>query len=152
MNTTLPLDPPSPHEPTDDPVAPSLTAYTEYLSKRRYSASTVRHHPRRVAHFATWAARCRLHSADCDERAVQRFLDEHPPGCRCSCPGPRPVRGLKAALSCLLIVWRTQGALAEAPTGTTPVDEALRRFNYHLERVRGLAPKTIGIWPLCPRP
>lgn len=37
---------------------------------------------------------------------------------------------------------RVNAVIAERVTGTTPVDEELRRFDEHMGRVRGPAPKT----------
>ena len=41
----------------------------------------------------------------------------------------------------LLVVLRVQGAIAQPPVSTTPVDEGLRRYDDHMDHVRGLAPK-----------
>lgn len=47
-----------------------------------------------------------------------------------------------AALGHLLTVLRAQSAIAQLAFGTTPVDEELRRYEDHMDHVRGFAPKT----------
>lgn len=42
----------------------------------------------------------------------------------------------------LLMVLRTLGVTAARSVGATPVDEELRRFDEHMDHVRGLAPRT----------
>jgi integrase/recombinase XerC len=42
----------------------------------------------------------------------------------------------------LLVLLRSKSVIAERRSGTTPVDEELRRFDDHMRNVRGLAPKT----------
>ena len=72
----------------------------------------------------------------------RRFLHEHLPRCRCIGPVQRDPRGLRAALGHLLVVLRAQGVIASPAASSTPVDEELRRYDEHMDHVRGLAPKT----------
>ena len=122
--------------------APYVDAFTHHLTERRYASRTVGNYLGCLAHFARWTTRCRLNIRQIDEDAVRRFLDDHLPRCDCA----KPVRvdrcDLRAALGHWLVVLRANGVIAEAPVGTTPVDEELRRFDEHMHHVRGLAPKT----------
>jgi integrase len=85
---------------------------------------------------------CRHDVLRIDEDLVRRFLDDHLPQCTCALPVQRTRQDLRAALGHLLIVLRSKSVIAERPTGATPVDEELRRFDDHMRNVRGLAPKT----------
>lgn len=127
-------------------LAPYIDAFTHHLTERRYAAHTVGTYVACLAHFARWASRCRMDIHRIDEDVVQRFLDDHLPRCDCA----RPVRGtrrdLRAALRHLLVVLRANAVIAERPPGTSPVDEELRRFDDHMNQVRGLAPKTRSLF------
>ena len=123
-------------------LAPYVDAFRHHLTEHRYASHTVGTYVACIAHFAHWTNRRRLDIGQLDEEAVRRFLDEHLPRCDCA----RPVRGtrpdLRAALGHLLVVLRANGVIAEPSAGTTAVDEELRRFDDHMNHVRGLAPKT----------
>jgi len=128
--------------------APYFDAFTHHLTERRYASHTVGSYLGCLAHFARWTARYRRDVRWIDESVVRRFLDEHLPRCNCA----RPVRGtrrdLRAALAHLLVVLRANAVIAERAQGATPVDEELRRFDEHMNHVRGLAPKTRSMF-LC---
>lgn len=124
------------------PIGPYVDAFRQHLSERRYAASTIASYLNGVTHFARWARTRRLKLRRIDEASIAEFLDDHLPSC--SCVGPvRQDRGdHSAALGHLLVVLRSQGAIALPPIGTTPVDAELRRYGEYMARVRGLAPKT----------
>ena len=77
-----------------------------------------------------------------DEAAVAEFLDEHLPRCGCPEPIQRDRRDCSAALGHLLVVLRARGAISAPAVCATPVDDELRRYDEHMDHVRGLAPKT----------
>jgi hypothetical protein len=85
---------------------------------------------------------CGLNAEDLDEEVVARFLDEHLPHCRCPAPVGHTRAELRAALGHLLLVLRANAVIPERVLETTPVDEELRRFDVHMDRVRGLAATT----------
>jgi site-specific recombinase XerD len=85
---------------------------------------------------------CQLNIECIDEELVRRFLDDHLPRCDCARPVLRNRVDLRAALGHLLFVLRAEAVIPEAAPGATPVDEELRRFDAHMDHVRGLAPKT----------
>lgn len=111
-----------------------------------HAAHTIRTYLACMAHFARWTTRCRLDICRIDDEAVRRFLDDHLPHCDCAGPVYRVRGDLRAALGHLLVVLRANGVIAERPPETTPVDEELRRFDDHMNHVRGLAPKTRSLF------
>ena len=126
----------------DGPLAVYGEAYQRYLTDRGCAASTFGTCMGSVAHFAQWLGQRRMRVRRIDEAAVAEFLDEHLPRCSCAEPVQRDRRGLSAALGHLLVVLRAQGAIAPPATGTAPVDDELRRYDEHMDQVRGLASKT----------
>ena len=127
------------------PLAPHVDAYKQYLTDRGYAATTFANCIRCVAHFAQWVHGRRLPIRRINEAVVAEFLDDHLPRCRCSGPVHRDRRNLSAALGHLLTVLRDQGAVVPPTVSTTPVNEELRRYDEHMDHVRGLAPKTRDI-------
>jgi site-specific recombinase XerD len=85
---------------------------------------------------------CGLNAEDLDEKIVAQFLDEHLPHCRCPAPVVHTRADLRAALGHLLVVLRANAVIPERVLETTPVDEELRRFDVHMDQVRGLAATT----------
>lgn len=126
----------------DSQLAPYVDAFTHYLSERRYAPHTIDTNLGCVAHFGRWMSQCRLDIHRIDEDVVRQFLDDHLPRCDCARPVRRTRHELRAALRHLLVVLRAEAVIAERVPGTTPVDEELRRFDEHMDHVRGLAPGT----------
>jgi len=124
------------------PLAPHVEVFKKYLTDRGYAAATFSNCVGSVAHFAQWIHGRRLGVRRIGEGAVVEFLDEHLPGCRCAGAVQRDRRTLSAALGHLLMVLRAQGVIALPAVSTMPVDEELRRYDAHMDHVRGLAPKT----------
>ena len=125
------------------PLAPYVDAFKQYLTDRGYAATTFANCVGSVAHFAQWIDR-RLRVQRIDETVVAEFLGEHLPRCRCTGLVQRDRRTLSAALGHLLVVLRAQGVIALPALSKTPIDEELRRYDEHMDHVRGLAPKTRG--------
>jgi integrase len=126
----------------EGPLAPYGEAYRQYLTDRGCAASTFGVCMGSVAHFAQWLGQRRMRVRRIDEAAVVEFLDEHLPHCGCAEPVQRDRRGSSAALGHLLVVLRAQGAIAAIAVSTKPIDDELRRYDEHMDHVRGLAPKT----------
>jgi site-specific recombinase XerD len=126
----------------DSQFAPYINAFTQYLDERRYSAQTINTNLGCIAHFAHWMSQCRLDVHWISEDMVRQFLDEHLPQCDCVGPVYRTRYKLSAALGHLLVVFRANAIIAPRSAETTPVDEELRRFDEHMDQVRGLAPGT----------
>ena len=124
------------------PIGPHAVAFKRHLTERRYAAHTVSSYVAEVTHFARWACTRRLPLARIDEVSVAIFLDDHLPSCACTGQMRHDRADHSAALGHLLVVLRAQGAIAQPPVSTTPVDEELRRYDDHMNHVRGLAPKS----------
>jgi integrase/recombinase XerC len=143
MDQTRHLHGPRAYWLSEQPLAPYVDAFTRRLTERGYARHTIDGYLAGLAHFAQWMHRCRLRDVcQIDQPVVARFLDEHLPRCDCEKPVRSDRRDLRAALGHLLVVLRSIGVVAEPPARTTPVDEELRHFDEHMDRVRGLAAKT----------
>src|SRR6266478_5922931 len=92
--------------------------------------------------MSAWAERTDLSVAQIDEAVIGRFRDDHLARCDCRWPTRSDRGDAGAALGHLLLVLRTLGVAAPSTAKPTPVDEELRRFEEHMDQVRGLAPKT----------
>jgi integrase/recombinase XerC len=127
----------------EGPIAPYIDAFKQYLIERRYAAKTFTTYLHCITHFARWVHSRRLRLCRrIDEALIAEFLDVHLPDCECSGPGCHERGNHAAALGHLLVVLRSEGAIAPPAVSTTPVDEELRRYGEYMEHVRGLAPKT----------
>ena len=124
------------------PIGPHATAFKRHLTERRYAAHTIASYVAEVTHFARWVCTRRVPLGRIDEVSVAIFLDDHLPSCACTGHTRHDRADHSAALGHLLVVLRTQGAIAQPPVSTRPVDEELRRYDEHMDHVRGLAPKT----------
>ncbi len=125
---------------TDGPIAPHIDAFKQHLADGRYASSTVAGYLSNIAHFAQWVRGKRLRLCRIDEGSIAQFLDHHLPHCQCVGPIRHDRCDHRAALGHLLFVLRARGVIAPPTMSTTPVDEELRRYDAHMERVRGLAP------------
>ena len=123
-------------------MVPYVEVLAAYLAGRRYAPCTIGTYLECVGHFGRWLSQCGLDIHRIDEEVVRRFLDDHLPQCHCARPVHRNRSDLRAALGHLLVVLRAEAVIAEHTGGASPVDEELRRFDEHMDRVRGLAPKT----------
>lgn len=125
---------------------PAHRAYTDalrrYLTERGHAPNTVHAYLGCAAHFLRWTQRDRLDMRHVDEAAAARFVDEHLPRCTCGWATRTDRRAAGSAIGHLLLVLRTLGIAAARPVSATPVDEELRRFDEHMDQVRGLAPRT----------
>ena len=127
----------------EGPLAPHVEAFKQYLIDRGYAASTFGNCLGSVAHFAQWLGRRRIRVRRIDETVVAEFLDEHLPSLPLHRAGA--ARSTQSAAPRWGICWWCCVLKARSPApavSTTPVDEELRRYDEHMDHVRGLAPKT----------
>lgn len=124
------------------PIGPFIGPFKEHLTKLRYAASTTADYFADIKHFARWVHTRRLPLTRIDEVSVAIFLDDHLPSCACIGHTRHSRTSHSSALGHLLVVLREQGAIAQSPVSMTPVEEELRRYDDHMDHVRGLAPKT----------
>ena len=125
-----------------DALAPYAGIYEGYLADRGCALSTKKRYLRCLVHLGWWMSQCGLDVEDLDEEVVAQFLDGHLPQCRCPAPVGRTRADLRAAFGHLLVVLRANAVIPERVVETTPVDEELRRFDAHMDQVRGLAAET----------
>ena len=126
----------------DSPLAPYVDAFKHHLTEGRYSSHTVGTYVACIAHFAHCSAQRLLEIQQINEALVREFLDDHLPCCDCAWPVHGVRNDLRAALGHLLFVLRANAAIPGPALGMAPVDGELRRFDEHMEHVRGLASKT----------
>jgi hypothetical protein len=127
---------------------PHISALKRFLTERGYASHTVYAYLDCVAHFSQWAERSDPDLARIDEAVVAQFIEDHLPHCKCGWPTRTDRRSASPALGHLLLVLRTLGLTAAKAVNRTPVEEELRRFDKHMEQVRGLAPGTRRLNPL----
>ena len=126
----------------DSQLTPYVDAFKDHLVKGRYAAHTISIYLGGIAHFAHWLSIRRLDIHGLDESVVGVFLDDHLPHCNCEMRTYRVRCNLRAALTHLLAVLRSNAVIGAPPLGATPVDIELRDFDEHMSHARGLAPKT----------
>jgi site-specific recombinase XerD len=116
-------------------------AYRDYLLKRGNAAGYARTCEAAVVHLSMWIKDAKKRLADVDEGVVAEFVEHHLPACRCATSARHPST-VRAALGHLLVVLRAANAIAPKPLDMTEVGQELRRYDHHMEQVRGLAQKT----------
>jgi len=126
----------------DSQLAPHVDAFMLHLFDCRYASNTINNYLAGLTHFAHWISQCNIDVKSIDETLIQQFLDDHLPHCHCEAPVFLARKDLRAALGHLLVLLRANAVIADPAIGLTPVDEELRRFDDHMNHVRGLAPKT----------
>ncbi len=108
----------------------------------RYASHTIDNYLAGLTHFAHWISQCKIDIKSIDQTLIERFLNDHLPRCHCEKPVFHDRKDLHAALGHLLVQLRANAVIPDPSIGLTPVDEELRRFDDHMNRVRGLAPQT----------
>jgi integrase/recombinase XerC len=121
-------------------LAPYVDAFMLHLFDCRYASNTIDNYLAGLTHFAHWTTVSNIDVKNIDEKLIHRFLDDHLPRCDCEEPVFLARKDLSAALGHLLVLLRVNAV--DAGPAITPVDEELRRFDGHMDHVRGLAPKT----------
>ena len=123
-------------------LAPFVDAFMLHLLDCRYASNTIDNYLAGLTHFAHWTAQCNIDVKNIDEKLIQQFLDDHLPRCECEKPAFYNAKDLHAALGHLLVLLRANAVIPELSNGLTPVDDELRRFDDHMNHVRGLALNT----------
>ena len=113
-----------------------------HLFDCRYASNTIDNYLAGLTHFAHWLTESPIDVKTIDERLIQHFLDDHLPNCCCEQPAFSNAKDLHAAPGHLLRILRTHAIIPDTSVSQTPVDEELRRFDDHMNHVRGLAAKT----------
>ena len=126
----------------DSSLAPHVDAFMLHLFDCRYASNTIDNYLAGLTHFAHWLTESHIDVKAIDEGLIQHFLDSHLPNCCCEEPAFSDAKDLHAALGHLLRILRTHAIIANPSIPQTPVDEELRRFDEHMNHVRGLAART----------
>jgi site-specific recombinase XerD len=121
-------------------IAPFVPAYWRRLTERQYAPDTVQHYMCGLAHFAHWSRRARFELGSLSP-AVERFIAEHLPRCRCQYPVLRGPLLVRAALHHLQAVLADHGIHDDLRI-VDPADDDLRRFDEYLRDAGGLASST----------
>jgi integrase len=121
-------------------LAPFVPAYWGRLVELQYAPDTVQHYMCGLAHFAHWSQRAQFELGSIGP-AIERFVDEHLPRCRCPHPVLRGPLLVRAALRHLQAVLADHG-IHDDLRSVDSVDDELRRFDEHLRDANGLASST----------
>ena len=122
-------------------LAKHLARYQAFLEERRYAPGTRHNYLCCVAHFVHWMASTELSAGQFGEGAVNRFLCEHLPRCRCPRPARRAHQVNRGALRLFLKALRVGGQI-EPCEASDHISRELRRFDLFMTEVRGLAVST----------
>jgi hypothetical protein len=129
------------------PLGPWIDGFLLALTTSGYATSVIRRHVRAAVVFGDWLVRHRIAIADIDERVVARFVGAH---ARWRSPSRRNGRlsGVASGVRALAAhLWTHAIASPAAPLGSEPDrDRWLRRFDEHLEHVRGTSAGTRRIY------
>jgi integrase/recombinase XerC len=123
-------------------LAPFVDAFMLHLFDCRYASNTIDNYLAGLTHFAHWLTQSHIDVKHINEKLTQRFLDDHLPICHCEKPAFTDAKDLHTVLGHLLVLLRANAIIADPLIGQTPVDKELRRFDDHMNHVRGLAAKT----------
>lgn len=121
-------------------LAPLVPAYWRYLTERHYALSTARSYLCCIAHFARCIRRWR-HPLDDLDHAIERFIDEHLPRCNCPSPAQHCRHQVRAALRHLRVILGNSRIAADGRRAD-PIEEALHRYDEHMQQAKGLARST----------
>ena len=126
----------------DSQFGPHVDTFTRYLTDRGCAENTLSRYLGALAHFAQWMSQINADIRQINEVVVSTFLNDHLPVCDCAHAGDRHRTNVRPALRHLLTILRASVVIPDCPVGSTPVDEELRRFDDHMNHVRGLVPKS----------
>lgn len=129
------------------PLGPWIDGFVLALTTNGYAASVIRRHVRAAVIFGDWLVRHRIAVADIDERVVARFV-----GARARWRSPSRRNGRLSAVASgvralAAYFWTHAIASPDAPVGSEPeLDQWVRRFDEHLDHVRGTSAGTRRIY------
>jgi integrase/recombinase XerD len=129
------------------PLGPWIEGFLLKLTTNGYATSVIRRHVRAVVVFGDWLVRHRIAVSDIDERVVAQFVGAR---ARWRCPSRRNGRlptvasGVRALAAHL---WTDAIASPAAPVESeSEQGQWLRRFDEHLQHVRGTSAGTRRIY------
>jgi integrase len=95
-----------------------------------------------AAHFLAWLGEQPPDRQQIDAPAVQVFLYEHLPACRCPPPNPKHRKSVRAALNRLLVMGGETRLRPRSPPSSPSIEAMVARFDTYLRDVCGLADAT----------
>jgi site-specific recombinase XerD len=122
----------------DGPWGPYLEEFSAALAQGSYSVETMRRSLSAADHFGRWLLAQDFTLADADERKVEQYRGTL--GRCASGAWPHRTNGLNLAMRFLMDKGVAHECTADSPV--LPVEQWLRRFDDHLQRVVGSAPST----------
>lgn len=122
------------------PIHDEIERLVVYLDGRGHSYDVVQQYVQGVEHFGAWTAAEHKGAIPFEQSAVDQFLKEHIPKCRCPPPASRSVVPLRAALNHLLFISRAEEEVA--PSGSAG-ERLIGEYVAHLADNCGLAAETL---------
>lgn len=120
----------------DSQLASYIDAYADHLKRGGCATTTIHEHMLCLAHLARWMCQIGCDVSELNESTINRFLNQHLPGCDCPEPVCRNRRDLEATCSHLLRVLRDKGVIAEPATEGGPIEGELHGFDAYMHRAR----------------
>jgi len=105
----------------DSPLASYAETYKQHLIQESYSSQTIKSYFFCIAHFAHWITQSNLDIHHINERTIQKFINEHLPGCTCTSKYLHAPT-IHAALIHLINILNDNGVTTISNTEITPVD------------------------------
>ena len=87
-----------------DVQAQLIDEFESYLVARGHAPRTQELYGTAVAHFMRWLCEQPPERQHVDAQSVRAFLQKHLPSCRCTQPGSRDLKSVRAALNQLLLM------------------------------------------------
>lgn len=126
---------------------PILQQYLTHLLARGHQDATLKAYLRSAAHFTRWLAKRAPDRRIIATDSVCDFIEGHLPDCRCSHPGPKGVKMVRAALNQLLLMQGQPRLLPPRTLTTSDIEVSICAFDAYLRDVCGLAGTTR--WNRC---
>jgi hypothetical protein len=118
-----------------NPLGAVLRDYVGYLSSRGHRPSALHQYVFAVEHFGHWVGKRPI-----DHAALDHFVRQHLPRCRCAKPCPRNVATVRAAVRRLLEMLEVERPVADSGA----IAQLLYDYEAHLRRACGLAGVTVA--------
>jgi len=128
---------------SEQDVRAELTDYfRSYLVARGHARRTQELYGTAVAHFMRWLCEQPPKRQRVDTQSVRTFLEVHLPGCRCTQPGSRDLKNVRAALNQLLLMLGEDRLRPAVPSVPPAIEALVDRFDVYLDQVCGLTEAT----------
>jgi site-specific recombinase XerD len=116
--------------------------FESYLMARGHTPRTQELYGTAVAHFIQWLYEQPTEKQHVDAQSVRTFLQAHLPSCRCTQPGSRDLKSVRAALNQLLLMLGGDRLRPAVPSDPPAIAALVDQFDVYLDQVCGLAEAT----------